>query len=187
MPVKTRSELLEKFIKFGFKISIDEILSVSYVTAKYFHDLAFKKKVYVIGSRGILTEFNHFGIRYIDSDVTSDSNKLNPIHILSHGIELDEEVGAVVVSLDFNFKYTKILEACNYLKNPNCLFIATSDDEWYPTRSGAIIPALAPIVRAVEVASGRKATIIGKPNINMCKSLCDEGKIIPERTLMVIN
>lgn len=185
MPIKTRSQLLENFQGHGYKTCLDQILSASYVTAKYLHDLKFQTKVYIIGSLGITAEFDNFGIRYIDSNDDIDSEKLNPLYVMSHGIELDEEIGAVVVSFDPNFNYSKILKASNYLKNPNCLFIGTSFDEVYPTYNGAIIPAMGPIVRAIEVASGRKATFIGKPNVNMCKSLRDEGKINPERTLMI--
>lgn len=182
MPVKTRSELQEAAIDHGYEISKDEILSVSYVTAKYLHDIKFDKKVYLIGSLGISQEFDQFGIRYIDSD---NCKKVNAVNVIANGIELDDEIGAVVVSFDHNFNYSKILMAANYIKNPNCLFIGTNFDEAYPTNNGAIVPATGPNISAIEVASGRKATIIGKPNPNMCKSLITDGKLVPNRTLMI--
>lgn len=138
MPVKTRAELHDAAINRGYDISIDEILSASYATAKYLHDINFSKKVYLIGSHGISEELQNFGIRFIDSD---NCGKVNAVDVVSSGIELDEEVGAVIVSFDHNFSYSKILEASNYLKNPECLFLATNFDEVYPTNNGTIVPA----------------------------------------------
>ncbi|XP_055316603.1 glycerol-3-phosphate phosphatase-like [Sitodiplosis mosellana] len=182
MPVKTRAELQAAGVDRGYEVEQEEILSASYVTAKYLHDLKFDKKVYLIGSRGISQEFDHFGISWIDSDC---SEKVDVLDAVSNGIKLDSEVGAVVVSFDTNINYSKILLAANYIKDPECLFIGTSFDEAYPTNNGAIVPGTGPNISAIEVASGRKATIIGKPNPNMCKSLLAGGKINPERTLMI--
>lgn len=182
MPLKTRTELQSVAVDHGYEIAQDEILSASYVTAKYLHDLKFDKKVYLIGSRGISKEFDHFGIRYLDSDCCG---KVDIVDVVSNGIELDSDVGAVVVSFDQNFNYSKILVAANYIKDPECLFIGTNFDEAYPTNNGAIVAGTGPLISAVEVASGRQATIIGKPNPNMCKSLLTEGEIVPERTLMI--
>lgn len=182
MPIKTRAELHATAVDRGYEIEQDAILSSAYVTAKYLHDLKFNRKVHLIGSRGVAQEFDHFGINYIDSDCCDE---LNAADVVTNGIALDSEVGAVVVSFDHHFNYSKILLAANYLKDPECLFIGTSFDESYPTNNGTVVPATGPIISAIEVATGRKATIIGKPNPNMCKSLLDQGKIVPERTLII--
>lgn len=44
---------------------------------------------------------------------------------------LDPNVGAVVVGFDRDFNYDKLLRATCYLKDPECLFIATNTDEKY--------------------------------------------------------
>lgn len=186
MPVKTRSEIHESAVNHGYELTVDEVISVTTETAKYLHHLKFDKKVYVVGARGISSELDRFGIRYINSDNEGIGSKaVNPFDIISNGIELDEEVGAVLVGFDHNFSYAKMVEASSYLKNPKCLFIATSFDEMYPTRNNAIVPAVGPVVRAIEVASKREPTFIGKPNPNICKSFIDDGTIDPERTLII--
>lgn len=181
-PVKIRSELRAAAVDHGYQIAEDKILSASYVTAKYLHDKKFNKKVYLIGSRGMSQELDQFRIRYIDSD---NCKKINPLEVISNGIELDDDVEAVIVSFDQNFNYSKMLMACNYIKNPDCLFIGTNYDEAYPTSNGAVVPTTGAMISAIEVASGRKATIMGKPNPNMCKSLFNDGKLVSNRTVMI--
>lgn len=181
-PNSTRNELQHIAESRGYKITKDEILSVSYITAKYLHDLNFHKKAYLIGARGISEELKDLGIGYIDSDADEARDLVD---IMANGLELDEEVGAIIVGFDTNFKYSKMLMASNYLKDPECMLIATSFDEVYPTSNGVIVPCIGPTARAIEVASGRIAINMGKPNPNMCKSLVDNGTIVPERTLVI--
>lgn len=186
LPVKTRVEVHESAVNRGYELKLNEIIAVSHMTAKYLHDLKFDKKVYLIGAHGLSSELDNFGIRYIDSDVEGfGSKQINPFDVISNGIELDEEVGAVLIGFDWNFNYSKMLEASSYLKDPKCLFIATSFDEVYPTKNNAIVPAIGPVIRAIEVASGREATLIGKPNVNICKTFIENGTIKPERTLII--
>lgn len=183
-PVKSRLDLQRSFMNRGYNITKDRIISSSYVVAKYLHDQQFDKKVYLLGSLGISKELNEFGIRYIDTNL--EAIQIDELfHIITHGIELDPEVGAVVVGFDLNFCYPKLLAACNYLRDPKCLFLATSYNERYPTKNGTIIPGIAPFIQPIQVASGRQPTILGKPNPMMWKAFLDDGTIVPERTLMI--
>lgn len=182
MPVKTRAELLEIATNYGYELTEEQMLSPSYVTAKYLHDIKFNKKVYMIGSRGMSQELDNFGIQYIDSD---DCEKRVLINVVTNGLELNDDVGAVVVSFDEHFSYNKILMAANYLQTPGCLFIGTSFDEVYPTKHDAIVPGTGPLIKAIESASGRFAMISGKPSVNMGNAILAYGNIVPGRTLMI--
>lgn len=183
-PVKSQSELQEIAKNRGFNIPTDHMITASYVTAKYLHDQNFNKKVYLMGSAGISTELKKFGIKYIDSDLEGLKTE-NVLSVLNKGLELDKEVGAVVLSFDTKFSFAKLLEASNYLKDPNCLFIATSDDLVYPLQNGIIFPALAPLIAAIETISGRKVTALGKPHSTTSISLHDNKIYDPKRTLMI--
>lgn len=183
-PVKSQLELHEIAKNRGYNIPMDHIITSSYVTAKYLHDQNFDKKVYLIGSSGISTELKKYGIKYIDSDLEGLKTE-NVLSVLTEGLELDKEVGAVVVSYDMRFSFAKLLVASNYLKDPNCLFIATSDDLTYPLQNGIIFPALAPLIAAIEKVCGRKVTAIGKPHSTISSPLHDNKMYDPKRTLMI--
>lgn len=181
---KTRTELQQDATKRGFRITENQILTASYATAKYLHDLNFKKKVYLVGHGGIEKELSAFGIQYIKSQQTIQGQSL--YGMISNGVQLDDEVGAVVVTFDSHFSYTKLFEASNYIKRPECIFLATSFDEVYPTSDGGVIPLIGPLVSAIETASGRSSTIVGKPSSIMHEILLQQGgHIVPESTLMV--
>jgi ribonucleotide monophosphatase NagD (HAD superfamily) len=45
---------------------------------------------------------------------------------------LDQEVGAVVVDLDANINYIKIMKAVLHLRDPECLFVVGGGDVWVP-------------------------------------------------------
>jgi ribonucleotide monophosphatase NagD (HAD superfamily) len=47
----------------------DTILCTAYLTACYLQDIGFKKKVYVVGSKGITNELHAAGIKHLDVGV----------------------------------------------------------------------------------------------------------------------
>lgn len=183
-PIKTRTELQQDANKRGFNITENQILSASYATAKYLHDLNFNKKVYLLGHSALLRELQLFGIQCIKTEENNQHRNL--YDMISNGVKLNDEVGAVVVSFDSSFTYDKLVDASNYVKKSECMFLATSFDEVYPTRDGGVIPLIGPLVSAIETASGRSPTIVGKPSSIMYETLMQSGgNIVPERTLMI--
>lgn len=183
-PIKTRSELQQDAVKRGFNITENQLISASYATAKHLHDINFTKKVYLIGHNALLKELNSFGIECIKSEQKALGRSL--YDMILNGVQLNDEVGAVVASFDSNFNYDALCEASNYVKKAGCLFFATSFDEMYPTQNGGVVPLIGPIVSAIETASGLSPTIVGKPSAIMYQTLLhSDGNIVPERMLMV--
>lgn len=180
---KTRTELQQHAVRCGFHVTENQILSASYATAKYLHDLNFKKKVYLVGHDAMARELAAFGIECTTSQLNMDGKSL--YDLILNGVKLDDEVGAVVVSFDSKFTYTILFEASNYVKRPECIFLATSFDNVYPTKGGGIVPLLGPLVSAIETASERSPTIVGKPSSIMYQTLLQSGHITPASTLMV--
>ncbi|PNF37242.1 hypothetical protein B7P43_G00398 [Cryptotermes secundus] len=138
--VITREEFCVKCDKLGFTSTKDDVLTTSYLTACYLHDIGFKKKVYVVGTSGISRELSRLGIRSFG--VGPDPLISDVATLVMKDFKLDPDVGAVIVGFDEYISYPKILKAASYLNHPDCLFIATNTDERGPSFiNDCVIPA----------------------------------------------
>lgn len=73
-------------------------------------------------------------------------------------------VRAVVIDVDFNINYPKLLRAELYLKNdPKCLLIAGATDKVLHARKGFNLIGPGHFLDVLEQSTGRKATVLGKP------------------------
>ncbi len=45
----------------------------------------------------------------------------------------------MLVGYDRDISFMKLIKACSYLKNPDCVFIATNEDACLPIKSDTII------------------------------------------------
>lgn len=167
----------------GFNITKDQIITPTLSIVNYLRSKNFNKKVYLIG-RSIAEELKEFQIHCTspEDDTVIDKHYSN---VSMDMLNLDRDVGAVLVNYEFNFHYSHIFRAANYLKDPNCLFIASCMDDRIPSGSDMVIPGISPIARAIEACSYRKIVNLGKPNAEMCRAVLNDGITQPERTLMI--
>uniref|UniRef100_A0A1A9URX9 Phosphoglycolate phosphatase n=1 Tax=Glossina austeni TaxID=7395 RepID=A0A1A9URX9_GLOAU len=178
---RTRMSLMEKACGMGFKVTVDNIISSSHALAQYLKDMGFDKPVYVIGREGLIKELAAVGIKYLE--IGSDDMK-GTVKDMMNTIDLNDNVGAVVVGFDEYFSFPKLTKACSYLMKPDCLLLATNTDERYPAGE-MILPATGCFVRAIEACAERPAKVMGKPNKEFCAALLKNGLIKPQTTLMV--
>jgi hypothetical protein len=52
---------------------------------------------------------------------------------------LDQDVGAVVIDLDVNINYIKMMKAVQHLRDPECLFVVGGIDTFVPFQDIIII------------------------------------------------
>jgi 4-nitrophenyl phosphatase len=130
---------VEKFAGYGIIIDAREILTASVATVEYI------KKKYPIGSRiHILAE------------------KPFKELVTEHGFVLaDQDVCAVVVSMDRELTYEKLRIACLLIRQ-GAEFIGANPDVCYPTPQG-MAPGSGTLIAAVAAGSGNQPLIIGKP------------------------
>ncbi|XP_069704333.1 glycerol-3-phosphate phosphatase-like isoform X3 [Periplaneta americana] len=180
---KSREEYVSKFTNLGYPATKENILSTAYLAACYLQDLGFKKKVYVVGAKGITQELDAVGIKHLDvgpDPLDSDMNTL-----LAKEVHLDSEVGAVVVGFDEHISFPKMVKAASYLKQPDCIFVATNTDETFPTEFPLTVPGAGTFVKAIETCSKRTAFKIGKPSTYIGDAVVKKHKVNPKRTLMI--
>lgn len=130
----------DKLAKMDIHIDEKNVYTSSMATADYMDHLNRGKKVYIIGEEGLR----------------------KPI-IEEHGYVWDEEnPDYVVVGLDQTLDYNKLSTATLAIQK-GAYFIGTNPDKNIPTHRG-MLPSAGPIIAFLEVATGKKADIVGKPN-----------------------
>ncbi|MCS7139217.1 MAG: HAD-IIA family hydrolase [Candidatus Nezhaarchaeota archaeon] len=136
---QTPEEYLEKLKGMDIEASPNEIMTSGVVAALYIKESYGPSKVYVIGSRALKELIERYG----------------------HSI-VDHSPNVVLVGLDFDFNYQKLAKAVREIRL-GAKFIATNTDPTIPVEDG-VIPGAGSLVKAVEVASGVKPVVVGKPS-----------------------
>lgn len=177
---RPRENYVSKFYRLGFTdVMQEQIFSSSYCSALYLRDVAkVQGKVFVIGCEGVRKELREAGVPFLEEDDPPDATIYN--------CALSPDVKAVLVGHDDKLTFLKLAKASCYLRDPECLFLATDNDPWHPLRDGRILPGSGCLTAALEVASGRKATVIGKPSRFMFECISSQFRgVDPAQCLMV--
>ncbi|XP_044729504.1 glycerol-3-phosphate phosphatase-like [Chrysoperla carnea] len=180
--IKLREYYVEKARKLGFVAEENEILSTISLTAEYLKTIGFNKTAYIIGSEGLAHELERVGIKHVG--IGPEELQTSYPNILD--IQLDKDIGAVIVGFDPYFSFIKLVRAASYLTDPTCLFIGTNSDERFPSESSKIvIPGTGCFVQAIQACSGRKPTIIDKNHDYVRKAIMINYQMNPRKTLMI--
>ncbi|XP_059394775.1 chronophin-like [Carassius carassius] len=177
---RPRENYVQKFSRLGFTdVAEEEIFSSAYCSAAYLRDVArLEGKVYVIGCGGVMKELRDAGVPVAEEEDAEPGASI-------YTCPLDPDVKAVLVGYDENFTFMKLAKACCYLRSPECLFLATDPDPWHPLRGGRVTPGSGSLTAALETASSRKATVIGKPSRFMYDCIASQFDVDPARSLMI--
>nr|KAG5702911.1 hypothetical protein BaRGS_034684 [Batillaria attramentaria] len=157
-------------------------MCTAHFAAKYLHDLKFKDKVFLVGCPAMGTELDAVGIRHIGIGPYPYEGSIKEWLIMN----LDPEVKCVLVGYDSEVSYMKSMHASTYLQQPDCLFLATSEDTHVPVSDTQVcIPDAGTMVQAVSLPSERVPTILGKPQRHMFDLLRETHNLDPARTVIV--
>jgi 4-nitrophenyl phosphatase len=139
----TANQYVEKLSRFGVKAETDQIINSAQATAEYLKKIyPHGGSVYVIGEVGLLNTLADYGFH-----------------------QSDREPLAVISGLDRDLTYDKLRRATLFIRQGS-IFIGTNPDSTLPTPEGPI-PGAGSILAALEVASGYRAIVIGKPHPEM--------------------
>jgi HAD superfamily hydrolase (TIGR01450 family) len=136
---KTRKDAADSLSTMGFGAKPNEVYTGAYITARYVKGMFADKKVFVIGEKGLHEEL--------------ESQKIEIV---------DKGADVVVAGLDSSFDYRSLSRALVELAN-GAVLVAANKDPVYPVKGG-IAPGNGPIIAALECASGKKASVAGKPD-----------------------
>lgn len=158
-PRPTRDDLVQRLGGVGVSATVEEIVSCGWATACWLREHGITR-TYVVGSDGLRRE------------------------LAAQGVETSEgpEVEAVVVGCDESITYRDLAQAASLLE-AGMLFVATNVDATFPTATGPW-PATGAVVAAIQVASGRRPVVIGKPGPEMFR-LAQRGLPATKRVVVV--
>ena len=139
-------EYAEKLNKMGIPASPQDIITSGMAIAHYLKKnyKLDQKKAYVVGSQALKEEIEEIGL------------------ILTHGEEAKRS-DFVIVGGHQGFNYEEMKLATLAIRN-GAHFFATNRDPVFPTPEG-LVPATGAILASIEYATGKKATIVGKPEV----------------------
>ncbi|XP_032872063.1 pyridoxal phosphate phosphatase-like [Amblyraja radiata] len=211
---RSRDAVVGKLGALGLQAGPEQVYSTARCSALYLGGVApLHRKVYVLGSQALCGELRAAGLRVSGGPPGSgEDGEEEEEGLPVSRCTLDPEVGAVLVGYDERFNFVRLAKACSYLRDSRCMFVATNPDPWHPIGGGAVVPGLKPLTpsavdgetegqvtctvrpgtgsltAAIEVGSGRKAVVIGKPSrfmFDCINGTAGTGPLDPARTLMV--
>lgn len=138
-------ELQQKLARMGLDVAEEHFYTSALATAKFLRKQAPGCTAYVIGAPGLLNALYEAGITMNDVD---------PDY--------------VVVGETSSYNYDNILLAVKYVRQ-GAKLIATNTDLTGPSEMG-IIPACRAFVAPIELATGKNAYFVGKPNPLMMRT-----------------
>lgn len=147
-PRATRREVAERLESMGVVADIEEIITAGWAAAEYAVEQGAETAA-MVGSNGLATEIRAAGLDLVDTDPD-----------------------VVIVGAASDTDYGDIRRAARFIR-AGAPFVATNPDAAYPTPSG-LSPGTGSIVRAVEVASGTRPTVVGKPDPRMFEIALEE-------------
>ena len=162
---KSRAGYKKKFDGLGLDtVPAEEIFSSSFAAAAYLEQTKFAetgKKVYVIGEIGICEELDLIGVPYIGGpDDAGKQPDMGP----GGKMEIDEDVGAVIVGFDRNVNYYKIQYAQLAINEAGAEFIATNLDAVTHLTDAQEWAGNGSMVGAIKGCTGQEPTVVGKPS-----------------------
>ena len=136
---RTPHELSMKLERMGLHISADHFYTSAMATAEFLHSQKPESTAYVIGEAALTKALYDHGI-YM--------NDVNPDY--------------VVVGETRTYSFEKVEKAIHLVLN-GAKLIGTNPDITGPTEKG-IAPATGALIAPIEIATGKKAYFVGKPN-----------------------
>ena len=168
----SRGDYVKRLTRLGLGGDLEHVITSAYATAHYLERLHPRPTdVFVVGADGLRNEIRAVGIGVRSAEEQPGAHP--PAEAAADGVdpaamreyltqlELPPIPDTVVVGLDLHLTYARLAEAQRALLG-GARFIASNKDRAYPVE-GRLLPGAGSIVKALEVATGREALCIGKP------------------------
>ncbi|XP_050075512.1 uncharacterized protein LOC126562947 [Anopheles maculipalpis] len=174
----------QQLLGLGYNAEEADIIHPARSIVHYLRARKFDGLIYCLGTENFKATLRQAGFELIDGPTQPLPESFHQIIATVHD---DAPVRAVVVDIDFNVNYPKLMRAEMYLKrSEDCLLIAGASDKTIHVRHGCDIIGPGWFVEMLEQAVGRRAILLGKPGYQLRAGVVQEyGLKQPSRTLLV--
>ena len=156
----------QKMTNFGIKCDLKHnFYSSTEVTISHLLDKGVRK-IFVIGNKCL-------------------KDKLAPYFEIVTTYQKDNRIDAVVAGFSTELVYQELKDACLYLETQDIDFIATNGDYRCPIEDGLYIPDCGGMCEWIYLCTGKKATVMGKPNPEIVGYLAKEFNVDKKDVLVV--
>ena len=159
----SRKQYIEKLSNMGIKAREEEIVSSGLITAYCLSKESPGAFLYVVGEEGLREELYQ--------------REMNLVEVPPY------QVDGVVVGMDRQFNFKKMSNAMRCILN-GASFYGTNPDPSFPTEDG-LMPGCGAILASIEVSSGVKPRIFGKPYPESLQFLLEISGFEKEKTVMI--
>jgi 4-nitrophenyl phosphatase len=162
-PTKSRSAYAERLRDLGIGVDESSVLSAGTVTTRFLADEHGGDAVFVVGSDGLIEQFEAAGLSTV-ADAT--------------------EADVLVASYDIDFSYGDMLAGYRALE-AGAAFYGTDPDLLVPAEEG-MVPGSGAIINAVGgIVDRNPEKILGKPSVEAQRAVLDNLGVAPKRCLVV--
>ncbi|MEX0790861.1 MAG: HAD-IIA family hydrolase [Actinomycetota bacterium] len=157
------NEVVERLAEGGFELAPEEILTTSLVAREWISDNG------MVGAPAFILA---------PQTVAAQLADLVKIRYLEAG----QSAELVLIGRDTDFSYIRLGLAADAIR-AGAAFLSLNKDPVMPIENGGMLPGTGSIVAAVEAASGRTPTVLGKPEEPMMRAAA--GRIGYDKVLML--
>ena len=156
----------KKMQAFGFECSVeDNFYSSTEVTIAHLKRIG-AERIYVIGNQSLKKKF---------------ASEFDMVPTYEKGLKID----AVVCGFCTELVYKDLQDACLFLLTTDCDFFATNGDYRCPIEDGLYIPDCGGMIEWLRLATGKTATVLGKPSAVVVETLMERFGVSKEETFVV--
>lgn len=178
---RSSAQYVERLNSAGFKgFTAKDVVTSAVACSRYLTRLGFTKpnrKVFVIGTPGFCKELTETGITVI---TTENFENMDP-----HTMELDPEVGAVIVGSSEEFSYRHVAIATRFVVENDAFLLSANKDGSYPLNHEILIPGSYALAMCIGTAAAREPFVLGKPNEIVLSTIDGLEKVPRDQMWMV--
>ncbi len=161
---KTPRQYVEKLRRFGIEIGEEAVLNSAIAAATYLHERRPNGgRVYPVGGPGVHAALREAGFTLVDEEA--------------------READVVVVGWDPHLTWRKMARATLLIRN-GAAFIGTNPDPTFPAEEGQV-PGNGAQLAMLEAATGRKPTVVGKPETALYRQALARMGLRPQEVLVI--